>query len=67
MPLIGAASVGVAEARAKLTREGVCQCRDDLTAIPAGSMENELTPAQLDFESIVRLANVLDFTPSINN
>ena len=67
MPLIGAAYVGVAEASAKLAREGVCRRRDDLTAIPAGSMENELTPAQLDFESIVRLANALDCTPSIKN
>jgi len=67
MPLIGAAHVGAAEASAKIAREGARRRRDELTAILAGEMENELTAAQTAFESMVRLAKDLDFTPSLEN
>lgn len=67
MPLVGAAYVGVSEVSAKNAREAACRRRDDLTAILVGEMENELTAAQVVFESFVRLANDLDFTPSLEN
>ncbi|MFN0105544.1 MAG: acyl-CoA dehydrogenase family protein [Bryobacteraceae bacterium] len=67
LPLIGAVYIGVAEASAKIAREFASRRRDDLTAILVGEMENDRTTAQLAFESIVAMANDLDFTPSLEN
>ena len=67
MPLIGAAYIGIAEASAAIARDTARKRRDDITAILVGEMENELAAAQLAFESIVRLAGDLTFTPSVEN
>jgi alkylation response protein AidB-like acyl-CoA dehydrogenase len=67
MPLISAAYMGVAEASAAIARATAGKRRDDLTAVLVGEMENELTAAQLAFDSIVALADDMKFTPSVEN
>jgi len=67
MPLISAAYMGVAESSAGIARESARRRKDDLTAVLLGEMENELTAAQLAFDSIVGLADNLAFTPSLEN
>jgi alkylation response protein AidB-like acyl-CoA dehydrogenase len=66
LPLIMAAYLGTASAAASIAREGAAKRGgDDLTAILVGEMENELTIAALAFESMVAIANNLDFEPSV--
>jgi alkylation response protein AidB-like acyl-CoA dehydrogenase len=64
MPLVSAAYVGIADAAAAIARERATRQPNDLTASLLGEMENELTTAVLAFESMVGIANDLDFEPS---
>ena len=65
MPLITAAYVGVAEAAADIARRSATNQKDDMTAMLLGQLQNELTTAVLAFESMVGLAEDLDFQPSV--
>jgi alkylation response protein AidB-like acyl-CoA dehydrogenase len=66
MPLVMAVYLGSASAAARIAREqSAKRGEDDLTAILVGEMENELTTAVLAFESMVGIANNLDFEPSV--
>jgi alkylation response protein AidB-like acyl-CoA dehydrogenase len=69
MPLVVAAYVGTATAAARIARQGAAEraakSADDMTAILVGEMENELVTARLAFESMVAIANDLDFEPSL--
>ena len=64
MPLVSAAYVGIADAAALIARQSATRQPNDLTASLLGEMENELTTAVLAFESMVGIANDLDFEPS---
>ena len=65
-PLIGAAYFGVAEAAATIARNLAKPRGDDgLTPLLVGEMENLLTSAQLAYDSMVAIANDLDFDPSL--
>jgi alkylation response protein AidB-like acyl-CoA dehydrogenase len=65
LPLVGGAYLGVAEAGAKIARESAIRRGDDgLTSVLLGELENELTTARLAFDSMVAIANDLDFEPS---
>jgi alkylation response protein AidB-like acyl-CoA dehydrogenase len=67
-PLIGAAYMGVADASASIARGIAAKRGDDgITCILAGELENEWTTASLAFESMVRMANDLDFEPSVED
>jgi acyl-CoA dehydrogenase len=66
LPLVMAAYVGVAEAAAEIARKKAASRKpDDLLAGQIGEMENELTTAALALDSMVALANDLDFEPSL--
>jgi acyl-CoA dehydrogenase len=65
MPLISAAYVGVAEASAAIALDWAVRHGDDgLTAVMVGELENELATARIALDSMVALANNLDFEPS---
>jgi acyl-CoA dehydrogenase len=67
-PLMGAAYVGAAEAAASLALEAARRRSDEeLTAIMVGEMENEMTSARLAYESMIAMANDLNFEPSLKN
>ena len=62
LPLICSAYVGVAEAAAKIAIDGASKRADDgIVSILIGEMRNELTVAQMGLESMITLANDLDF------
>jgi acyl-CoA dehydrogenase len=64
--MVMAVYLGNASAAARIAREEATRrSGDDLTAILVGEMENELTTAVLAFESMVAIANNLDFEPSV--
>jgi acyl-CoA dehydrogenase len=66
LPLICSAYVGVAESAARIARESAVRRGDDgLTSLLVGEMENELTTARIALDSMVAIANDLDFEPSI--
>ncbi|WP_417464813.1 acyl-CoA dehydrogenase family protein [Kordiimonas sp.] len=65
MPLVMAVYVGVAEAAAKFAKAQACKRpADAIVALQLGELENLLTTAQLALESMMSLANDLDFEPS---
>lgn len=66
MPIIMSAYVGVAEQAAEITRtRSKLRAGDPLTQILVGEMENLLTTAQLARNDMVRLANDLEFAPTV--
>lgn len=66
LPLIASVYVGVAEASASIARtQAVTSPSRDVTAALVGEMENELTTAQLALDSMVTIANDLQFEPNI--
>jgi alkylation response protein AidB-like acyl-CoA dehydrogenase len=66
MPLILSAYVGTAEAAADIARERAKKRDGDpVTPYLVGEMENLLITAQMARADLIRLANNLDFTPSI--
>jgi alkylation response protein AidB-like acyl-CoA dehydrogenase len=65
LPLITAAYVGIADAAATIARRISMNHRDDLSAMLVGQMENEHTTGVLAFESMIALADDLDFEPSV--
>jgi len=64
MPLIMSVYTGIAEAAAAIAREKAKGRPDPSTAYLLGEMENALTTAQLAHDSMVALANDLDFQPA---
>ena len=67
MPIIMSAYVGVAEQAAQIARtRSKARAGDPLTQILAGEMENLLTTAQLARDDMIRLANNLEFTPTVD-
>lgn len=66
MPIIGSVYLGVAEAAAGIARERARRRPGD-PAMPLllGELENLLTSAALAVDDMIRLANGLDFTPSV--
>ena len=66
MPLICSVYVGLGEAAASIARAAAARKRDEaVTAILIGEMENELTIAQIAWESMIANANDLDVEPTI--
>ncbi len=66
LPLICAAYVGIAEAAARIARDRASERDDDgLSSLLVGEMENELTAAQIAFDSMVSIANDQDVEPQI--
>jgi alkylation response protein AidB-like acyl-CoA dehydrogenase len=67
MPLIMSVYIGVAEAAAKIGREHARKRQNDPT-VPylLGELTNQLTMAQLAMDDMVRLANDLDFTMTLD-
>lgn len=66
MPLIMSVYVGVAEAAASIARQRAAIRPDGpLTALLLGELENALTTAQIACDDMVRLANDLDFDPTV--
>ncbi|MCP5074532.1 MAG: acyl-CoA/acyl-ACP dehydrogenase [Rhodobacteraceae bacterium] len=66
MPLIMSAYTGVAEAAAEIAREKARdRAGDPVTPFLVGEMENLLTTAQLARADMVRMANDLEFEPSV--
>ena len=65
MPLVSAVYLGLAEASARQALDAVRSRGDDgVTPVLLGELENELTTARLAFDSMVAIANNLDFEPS---
>jgi alkylation response protein AidB-like acyl-CoA dehydrogenase len=66
MPLISSVYVGLAERSAASVREGIAErAKDPVLPFLLGELENSLTSAQLAVESMVALANDLDFEPEL--
>jgi len=66
LPLIMSAYVGVAEAATSIAlKKAKTRTGDPVTPFLVGEMHNLLTTAQLAHADMVRMANDLDFTPSI--
>lgn len=67
MPIIMSAYLGVAEAAAAIARRRAADRADEATTpILLGELENLLTVAQLAQADMVRLANDLDFEPTVD-
>ena len=67
MPIIMSAYLGVAEEAAEIAmRRAKGRAEDTVTQVLAGEMENLLTTARLARDDMVRLANDLDFEPTVN-
>lgn len=68
MPLITAVYVGIAEKAAEIAKAHAKKKADDSTThILLGEMENELTTAQVSFESMLAITNNFDFKPINEN
>jgi acyl-CoA dehydrogenase len=66
LPLISSAYVGLAERAAEIAREGVSKRKTDpVLPFLLGELENSLASAQLAGDSMVALANDLDFEPDL--
>ncbi|MEZ5729111.1 MAG: acyl-CoA dehydrogenase family protein [Burkholderiaceae bacterium] len=67
LPLIMSAYVGTAEAICSIARERARgRGMDPVTPLLVGEMENLLTTAQVVHDDMVRIANDLEFTPSLD-
>lgn len=67
MPIIMSAYLGVAEEAAEIARtRAKARADDTITQILVGEMESLLTTARLARDDMVRLANDLDFTPTVD-
>jgi alkylation response protein AidB-like acyl-CoA dehydrogenase len=68
MPIIMSTYLGVAEAAAKIARDQARKRADDpATPYLLGELANHLTTAELAVDSMVRIANDLDFEPVTEN
>lgn len=68
MPIIMSTYLGVAEAAAKIARDQAIKRADDpATPYLLGELANNLTTAELAVESMVRIANDLDYEPVTEN
>ncbi|MDW4551647.1 acyl-CoA dehydrogenase family protein [Defluviimonas sp. D31] len=66
MPIIMSAYLGIAEAAAEIAQtRAKGRAGDAVTQILVGEMENLLTTARLARDDMVRLANDLDFAPTV--
>ena len=67
MPLISSAYAGLAEQAARIVKKGVAKRSDD-PVLPylLGELENRLTSVRLAVDSMVALANDLDFEPDLD-
>lgn len=67
MPIIMSAYLGVAEEAARIARDRARgRAEDTVTQILVGEMENLLTTAQIARDDMVRLANNLEFEPTVD-
>ena len=67
MPIIMSAYLGVAEEAAKIARDRAkSRAEDTVTQILVGELENLLTTARIAREDMIRLANNLDFEPTVD-
>lgn len=68
MPLICSAYGGVAEAAASKARRSAAKRGDDsITPLLVGEMENEVVTARIGIDSMIGIANDLDFEPTIES
>lgn len=66
MPLISSVYVGLAERSVAMVRQGIeKRAQDPVLPFLLGELENSLTSAQLAVDSMVTLANDLDFEPEV--